>query len=373
MERRVRRQVDVLVFTIIGVISMPAGLEIQNGTASMFSVRETPWHREGHILTAAPSFDEAMALARLDYTVEKRPTFRQTDDHNFVQNARAFLTLRTDRGIELGSVGPDYTPLQNRDAFRALEPLLDEGICTLETGGVLRDGADAWLLAKIVTERVDSPLIREVFTDEILLHALLTNNHTGRRNATVAATPIRVVCANTLGLAEREMAQSGRYIGIRHAGNAAVRMVEAAETLFKGLVEQFEVVAAQYRVLKTCFLTDALFKKLILDPAIPDPRADRKFNPDAKRAELVIRRYETKASKVRALWTEGTGHTGDHSAWEAYNALVEAIDHDIDLFPTRAGVWRTASLMDGVLRQRKQAALNAVVAYAQSPHNSASR
>ena len=291
-----------------------------------------------------------------------------------MQNEKAFVTVRTDLSTELGNVGPEYTPLQNRDAFRALEPLLDEGICTLETGGVLRNGADAWLLAKFDLTRFDSDNIRDVFADEVVPYAILTNNHTGRRHATVAATPIRVVCANTLGLAEREMTQSGKYISVRHAGNAATRMVEAAETLFKSVVDRFEVVAAQYRVLKTCILTDALFKRLILDPAIPDPRASRKFNPDAKASELVIRRYETKASKVRALWTEGTGHTGDHSAWEAYNALVEAVDHDQDLFPTRGGVWRTGALLDGSLRRRKQAALDAVVAYARrSPRDVVSR
>ena len=63
---------DGSAFTPIGVTPMSAELEIRNGTASMFSVRVTPWHREGHILTAAPSFDDAMALGRLDYT--KSPT-----------------------------------------------------------------------------------------------------------------------------------------------------------------------------------------------------------------------------------------------------------------------------------------------------------
>ena len=47
-------------------------LAFENGAAQMFSVRQTPWHREGHVLTAAPTYEEAIRLAGLDYPVEKR-------------------------------------------------------------------------------------------------------------------------------------------------------------------------------------------------------------------------------------------------------------------------------------------------------------
>jgi phage/plasmid-like protein (TIGR03299 family) len=316
-------------------------------------------------LTEAPSFDEALRLAQLDYAVEKRPTFRLVGDTEFVQNDRAFITYRPDTAKELGVVGADYGVLANYDAFRALIPLLDAGVCRLETGGVLRDGADAWLQARFDVERF-GPVVREVFADEVIPFALFTNNHAGRRNATVAETPVRVVCANTLAMAEHDMTGSGKFIGVRHTASAAERMVEAAETLFQAIVERFEVIAQQYKLLKAVHLSDTEFRRLIIAPAFDDPSKRAGWNPEAKLAESVVARYEEKVAEVTRLWTEGQGHKGDHSAWEAYNGLVEAIDHNTKLFPTRGGCWRTASLMDGSLRRRKQLALTAVVKFAQA-------
>jgi hypothetical protein len=55
----------------------------------------------------------------------------------------------------------------------------------------------------------------------------------------------------------------------------------------------------------------------------------------------------TRRLRIKQLWTKGTGHTGDHSMWEAYNAVAESVDHDANLWRVRGS--RTASLMDGRL------------------------
>jgi hypothetical protein len=78
---------------------------------------------------------------------------------------------------------------------------------------------------------------------------------------------------------------------------------------------------------------------------------------------MVVNRYERKANEITRLWTEGDGHIGDHSAWEALNGAVQALDHDRDLFPTRAGSYRTASLLDGILAQTKQRVTENLVTY----------
>lgn len=340
-------------------------LEIRDGRASMFTVNQTAWHREGVLLTQAPSFADALALGRLDYTVEKRPTYRiVTVDgaQQSVRNGMAFVTVRTDTEEELGSVGRDYVPMQNTDAFRILEPLIDSGIATLETGGVLRNGADAWLLVKWDLDRF-GPVVREIFADELVPFGLLANNHAGRRGILLQNTSIRVVCANTLGFAE---GSTERRVMVRHSAEAKSQLVAAAEALWGGIIERYEVLATQYRTLKTRVLEEEEFTRAVEDVIAPDPRVDPKFNPDAKRAELVIERADRKRGEVRRLWTEGKGHTGDHSAWEAYNAAAELLDHNRDLFPTRGGAWRTASLIDGQLHQKKDAVLSNLLEIAQT-------
>lgn len=342
-------------------------LEMRDGRASFFEVgqQRDAWHREGVLLAEAPTLEEALKIGRLDFEVQKYPTFRVIGpEKKIVENTKAFVTVRTDTGAELGSVGSDYTVLQNLDAFAALIPLIDSGIVRLETGGVLRDGADVWLLAQFDITKF-GPVVREVFADEVIPFALISNNHAGRRNATVAVTPIRVVCANTLGMVEEEMdagVGKTRSIGVRHTGDAAARMVEASQELLGGLIERYETVAKQFRLLKNFYLDEQMFVSLAVVPAIGvHPTERRGWNPEARMATAVIERWEKKLTTIRNLWTAGRGHAGDMSAWEAYNAVVEAVDHDTELFPTKSGVYRTASMMHGVLRDMKQRALTRLV------------
>lgn len=340
-------------------------LEFKNGVASMFTVKESAWHKHGHLLVAAPSYDEAIALGQLGYTVKKLPTTIEiphvypdgTVDSYQVPSKKAFVTIRTDTNQELGSVGPDYEPVQNLDAFRIVQPLLDQGVMTLETGGVLRDGADAWLMGKWDLTKF-GPITREVFGDEVVPYALLATNHSGKRGVLVQKTNIRVVCANTLSFAES--ANEQRII-VRHQGDALDRLVEAAEGLFLNFVEEYEVLSQQYKFMKETKLTQEQFDALCVAPIATDPRTKKGWNPEARMADAVISRYEAKVQELNRLWTDGDGHKADNSAWEAYNGVVQALDHNEDLWPSRSGVYRTQKLLGGDLAALKSTVLNNLV------------
>jgi len=344
-------------------------LHITDGVANFFEVgpARSAWHREGHLLPTAPTLDQAIDVAELGYEVERVQTFREilTPDGPVYVQSRAFITRRTDTGVELGVVSANYVPVQNRDAFRAIEPLLDAGVLTLETGGVLRKGADAWLLGRFDLTRF-GPVCREVFADEVVPYALVAANHAGRRGILLALTPIRVVCANTLGAAEDRTTQgTDQSITVAHTGAAHAKVVAAAERLFAAIVERHEVIARHYRLLKATILSEAEFKALVLDVLAPDPRAHAQWMPDARMAESVIARCERKRDEVTRLWTAGAGHSGEPTAWFAYNASVEAVDHRPDLFPTRSGVYRSASLLDGTLKSLKHRVLENLLAFAE--------
>jgi phage/plasmid-like protein (TIGR03299 family) len=333
-----------------------------NGTGAMFSVRETPWHREGTLLTHAPSLEEALRLGGLDFEVEVRPLYTRVQQYPGVPNiygyrqaANACATVRTDRDDVLGIVSERYQPLQNRDAFGVLEPLLDAGLAALETGGSLRGGRDVWMLVRF---NVDSPIVREVFTDELIPFGLVSNNHAGQRKVVVQESPIRVVCANTLGLALQERT---RALSVRHTASVEARTVDAAQKLWSGLIERYEAAARQYQMLKARHLDTAMFRRLVLDVAanIP-PQLDRgglTARQQTARARIVARR-----NRLAQLWEEGAGHTGDHSMYEAYNATVESIDHDAELWRVHGP--RTGALLDGRIAEIKNRVLATLVAAA---------
>ena len=318
------------------------------------------------MIASAPSYDDAFKIARLDYPVEKRPCKIVLPDGSLVDSARAFVTMRTDRNIELGTVGKDYTVLQNRDAFdMTMRALVERGDIALETGGVLRDGAQAWLCGVLPLERF-GPACQDVFGRELQPFAFVTVDHSGKNANTVALTVIRPVCANTVRMIEHSV-DAGRDKGRRvtHTGDVREKMRDAADELFGQFVADAEQAAVAFRSLKNCFLTTEQFEQLVTHAAIGVHPAERKsFNPEARMAEAVVARWERKADAIRNVWHTGKGHTGDDSAWEAYNGVVELVDHDRELFPNRGGVYRTQSLMRGTLRDVKDAVWNSLIGHA---------
>ena len=337
---------------------MPHELDVVTGTTrkAMFSVGETPWHREGVVLETPPaSISEALKLAGLDFGVERTPLYHCGRFENYAEIDDFRAVRRTDVGKVLGVVGSRYTPLQNRDAFRILEPLLDNGTATIETAGALREGRDVWLLVRF---DVQDPVVQETFADEVVPFGLLSNNHAGERQVVMQETPIRVVCSNTLGMA---LSGNDRRVKIRHTVNVEARAVEAAQELWGVLIERYHRIAEQYNRLKASFLDEALFRELVLDTAAPIPPALQKSGL-TRQAAAARDRWKARRDRIAHLWTSGPEHSGDESAWEAYNAVAQSLDHDQVLWPTRGT--RTASLFDGRLGRIKQQTLNALAAHA---------
>lgn len=337
----------------------------KDGKASFFSVLETVWHRLGAVLSKAPqSVAEAMEMCRANFEAEVRPvTFTcYTDDGDTYQSESKLTAsiVRTDTNREIGTASPDYKVMQNADAFRVLDPLIGEGLATVETGGVLRDGADAFLLVRWNLDKFGTE-VRDAFGDELLPFALMTNSHSGRRGVGLLDTAVRVVCANTQAMAYS--AKSPRVI-VKHSSVATTKVVEAANTLWGSLITKYETVARQYNALRELTLTEAQFRAAVLDVIAPRPQDAKDFDPTGKFAKVVVQRAEDKRNALTALWTNGKGHTGNRSGWEAVQGAIEALDHDPQFFRGRSDDSKAVALMDGPLALAKQAVYNNVLALA---------
>jgi phage/plasmid-like protein (TIGR03299 family) len=242
----------------------------------MFSVREMPWHRLGVVLDDYPkSIDEALEKAGLgwkvthgDVLVVKTPEW--TDDFGTKHPpelipARGFkANLREDTGEVLGIVSDEYEVVDNRDAFRFLDALIGSDM-HFETAGSLWGGRRVWVLARL-------PEYVELGGDASATYIYVANSHGGSMAVTAAVTPIRIVCANTLGAALRQ-AEHGmsaqRTFRFRHTGNLHAKFAEARQVLGMTInyQKQFKVVAdrlalepitepaLEHRVLRHLWLT----------------------------------------------------------------------------------------------------------------------
>ena len=198
-----------------------------NGRVSMFYVGDqVPWHNLGSRLDAPATAAEAIDAAGLDFEVGLSPL--STAEGTPVPRRKA--VVRRDNGEVIGVVGDGYVPVQSREAFGFLDAVAADGAIRYHTAGSLRRGERVWLLGKLCGQiRVKGS---EDVTEKYLL---LSNSHDGSSALRVFFTPIRVLCANTLAMADR--VGKGEGIAIRHQGNLAAKVREAQDVL--GLARRY--------------------------------------------------------------------------------------------------------------------------------------
>ena len=200
---------------------------------TMFSVREKPWHGLGTIVAEAPTSQEALRLAGLDWNVCQRAIHTNAGKINGYK-----ANIRDTDGQCLGVVTDRYKVVQNTEAFAFTDSLLGEGV-RYETAGSLQNGRKVWLLAKLPSEFM-------VAGDRISPYLVFSNTHDGSGAVRVAITPIRVCCNNTLNLA---LETAPRSFSMVHTGNIKGKIGEARQTLF--MADQYmERLGAEFERLR---------------------------------------------------------------------------------------------------------------------------
>lgn len=360
---------------------MAANLDYrEDGTAAVVSIGDTPWHREGTILIDRESqeaielskdLDRVLEIAGLSFEVKTRPSYFLNDVNEPVRG-RGQDVIRLDRMTSIGNVGDGYTPLQNRAAFEPARVLLDKGIATVETAGALDKGADVWLLLRLVPSalmaaaeeallksgKVDS-IARRIdglgdYLSECLPFAHFSNHHGGKRGATVQETAVRVVCANTQSAA-LDGAAEGIRISMRHTGDVEARYTEAVSKLMQGIAARYLSLAGAHAALNRVTLSSTDFERLVLDTAIPVKHLEERIRTregaeSSARTMASIRKNHELRDEIATLWTKGKGHVGNRSAWEAFQGLIEFVDHSPN---ARVGGSRLTSLQTGTLGKVK--------------------
>lgn len=202
---------------------------------TMFYVREVPWHGLGIRVEEAPSSDEAIRIAGLDWRVIQEPLFSESG----IKIPNKFANIRETDNRVLGVVSNSYSIIQNSQAFDFVDELIGEKV-RYETAGSLGNGKKVWLLAKLPSETI--------LDDEVANYLVFSNGHDGKSSVKVSCTPIRVVCNNTLNLA---LSNSRRTWSITHRGNIEEKVQLARQSLnlndvyMQRMKEYFEKIALE--------------------------------------------------------------------------------------------------------------------------------
>lgn len=325
----------------------------ENGEHSFVSLRQTAWHKIGTVMQDEMTVDEAMHLAGHNYKVELRPLFTSLENGDISLGVPGSATVRTDREEVLGVVGKSYKVFQNRQMWDIVEPLIDAGLARIETAGTIKEGRDVWATIQFATPADEGRKFGFEEGERIALYGTITNNHSGNRGVVTALSPIRVVCNNTLTMMVNATKDTKNQIRSTHRGDVHGKVTDAAATLFYNALAQWTENLAVFDALKNITLSSETFAERVLDVVLP--LGDK----DTVRQRTEYDKQMERRSELKRFWLTGTGHQGDHSAYEALNGVCEALDHSPELFigrKTEGWDWAEQALFGSTKKMKDQLA-----------------
>jgi hypothetical protein len=225
----------------------------------------------------------------IDFNVEQVPSFIQYNGKTVQTNE--FVTVRTDTGMPISSVGSRYQVLDHKKAIlvaaEALNRITQDWSVThrVETGRIY---------SRFTINNED--LMPTVRSEGAKLALEVKNSYDGSQSFGIDFSVWRKICSNgMMGFA--------REAGIRRVHTASL---EVNDRLVKGIVTAMQNTKEKYETFYRTLSEKPVISKEVLETVFTD-----------KLIKLARQGYRTERSFV-----------GTDSAWTQYNSFTRAITHD---------------------------------------------
>lgn len=278
---------------------------------TMAYANQVPWHGLGVNVTDDITVDGMLVAAGLDWEVQPWPVFAQNPNDPSQTKRVARYAMVRDKDHKVMTVsGERWNPVQNRDILGFMRDYVEAGGAKLETAGALRDGTVIWGLAKI---NRDFEVTRG---DRVNGYLLITGSHVVGTSTTIRTTSVRVVCANTMALAERQGATIYRqnHLSVFDDKLAKKHVAEA--------VEEFGALEARAKLLKALNLSPVDAVNKVFAPIMV---AD--WEPDFP--TLKVEDFTSISKPCAQLYNSYMSAPGNDvgTAWGALNGFTHWADH----------------------------------------------
>lgn len=310
-----------------------------SGKAAMAYVGETPWHGLGQQLTKDSTIETWAEESGLDFqlaTADVQFTPPASVWNGFKSQALPYdgkkVMYRTDSNMPLGLVSSQYKIVQPIEVLEFFRDMVGS-IAHLETAGVLRNGAHYWALAKMDGEF-------NIAGDKVNQYLLLASSADGSLATQARLTSVRVVCNNTLQLAQRGKAN----VSVRHN---SVFKPEAIKAELANSNEAFKTFEQTAKALASIKLGSAKAQSIFTSILGGDEK-----NP-SRAAARALALFEGAGIGAELESAKGT-------AWGALNAVTQLMDWET----ARTGDARLANAWFGGGVNVKQQAVDALLALA---------
>lgn len=246
------------------------------------------------------TLEEVLVEAHLDYTVKSKNAFVNFGG-KYVEIPNRKAIVRDD-GYVYQVLSPNYTPVQNKDAFDFIN-YINEDVTFLRAGETYT--GMVYIIGAL-------PEVN-VLGDKFVPHIIFQNSHNGAYSLATAICPLRIVCQNQFNIAFEE---SNSSFLIRHTKNIESKMRIAADTMknisnyMKVFNEKAELFAAQKVTSKQI--------EQFLDFMFP-------IKEDA--SEKLIERVEFEKNSFLKAYNSDDNSNFLGSAWGLINGLTDYITH----------------------------------------------
>lgn len=229
-------------------------------------MRTPAWHGLGTILQEQVTAAEALVIGGIDYLYYDAPSGYLRPDGTFEASSTDKAILRgptaTDPNYKLlGTASAGYTYLQNQELADGLDTIAEETGWKFETVGALGEGETIFITMDAGT--------RDVRGDEYKSFVLVADGKIAGKALTIAITPIRVVCQNTLSMAE-----SKNDVKIRITHSAQIHQeygfwLKQLGAIYAAQERTFEALDLMTRKNITALQAKTIFEKAYVIPEAP--------------------------------------------------------------------------------------------------------
>lgn len=302
------------------------------------------WHGLGTVVEEAPSPEEALRLARLDWmpvTCPLEATAQTTDGEmdangdllyhrttNLIASHKA-LVRSDDPKIVLGVVGRNYVPIDNYTlaelCYQVSERWLKEtgNDLKVESAGSMKEGRRVWFLL-----RANPFSVGNNDRDVVERYTLAYNGFDGYAALSFLPTSVRVVCNNTASAALEKDGWKG--IRLKHTANIERRVNDAMRSLTYAsqAMENYEAQAqglgkSVATESKARFYWDEVYTALLW------PKSKNPEGLEGERWVVADRNKRATIDQWQSIMDrECDTHGLERSMWTAYNAVTNWFDHE---------------------------------------------
>lgn len=277
--------------------------------------REPAWHGLGVVMDADLTVSQAMEQVDIGFAITKAPNFAHIDSIDEETGGYKTLRIPTDsysvireptfddpEHRVLATVGEQWTPIQAKDLARMLDPISEK--YPVETLGAIGHGEKIF-----ITLDAGKGVIAG---EEHDLFYLVTDHRDGGGALTIAFTPVRVVCQNTLICGLRDARVSASLVHDK-------QIIEDAEWytgLFNKMLGSQNKVVEQMNELSTVTIVEEQVTEILL-AAYPDASAPR---------QLTLARGITPDDVSANVWSDlASRRVHLREEWEKRQARVTRI------------------------------------------------